>query len=126
MTMAEVKHTPGPLSVRVNERWPYDIETLSAAGEVVFSERMPAHSTKMRSHDDLWAGVGFPPNEREEIVETNRRAVADATIRAAAPDLFEAAAEFCRRVEAGEIRSKRSYAAFKAALSKATAQQEGR
>lgn len=48
------------------------------------------------------------------------------SILAAAPDLFEAAAEFCRRVEAGEIRSKRSYAAFKAALSKATAQQEGR
>lgn len=30
--------------------------------------------------------------------------------------LREAAEEFCRRVEAGEIRSKRSYAAFKAAL----------
>jgi hypothetical protein len=50
----------------------------------------------------------------------------DAAMFAATPDLFEAAAEFCRRVEAGEIRSKRSYAAFKAALSKATAQQEGR
>jgi hypothetical protein len=30
--------------------------------------------------------------------------------------LREAAEEFCRRVEAGEVRSKRSYAAFKAAL----------
>lgn len=35
-----------------------------------------------------------------------------------------AAEEFCRRVEAGEIRSKRSYAAFKDAL-KSTAAQEG-
>lgn len=32
--------------------------------------------------------------------------------------LRNAAEEFCRRVEAGEIRSKRSYAAFKAALAK--------
>lgn len=124
--MAEVKHTPGPLTVRVSEHWPYNIETLNEAGEVVFSDLMPAHSTLMRSHDDLWSGVGFPPNERDEVIAGNRRAVADATIRAAAPDLFEAAAEFCRRVDAGEIRSKRSYAAFKAALSKATAQQEGR
>lgn len=30
--------------------------------------------------------------------------------------LVDAAREFCRRVEAGEVRSKRSYAAFKDAL----------
>lgn len=85
-----MKHTPGPLTVRVSERWPYDIETVNADGQVVFSDRMPAHSTAMRSHEDLWEGVGFPARERAEVVELNRRAVADATIRASAPDLLEA------------------------------------
>jgi len=99
--MSGVKHTPGPLTVRVSERWPYDIETVNADGDVVFFDRMPAYSTAMRSHEDLWKGVGFPARKREEVVEVNRRAVADATIRAAAPDLLEALGEMeaaCERI----------------------------
>ena len=35
-------------------------------------------------------------------------------------DILDALQEFCRRVEAGEIRSKRTYAAFKAMIARAT------
>lgn len=44
---------------------------------------------------------------------------ANARLIAVAPELAEAAIEFCRKVEAGEARSTKSYAAFKAALRKA-------
>lgn len=44
---------------------------------------------------------------------------ANARLIAAAPDLLEAVKEFCRRVEAGEVRSIKSYAIFKAAIAKA-------
>ena len=36
-----------------------------------------------------------------------------------APDLLNAAIEFCRKVETGEAKSTKSYAAFKAAITKA-------
>ena len=82
--------TQGPWTVTVCPRWPYDIETTAANGEVIASDRMPAHSTQMRSIDDLWSGVGFKGAEREEIIAANRRALADATLRAASPELYEA------------------------------------
>jgi hypothetical protein len=82
--------TPGPLTAQVSPRWPFDIETINADGELVFCDRMPAHSTAMRSLDDFWLGVGFKGAEREEVIVANRRALADATIRAAAPELYEA------------------------------------
>lgn len=44
---------------------------------------------------------------------------ADMRLISAAPDLFEACAEFCRKVDRGEARSTRSYAQMKAALAKA-------
>ena len=43
---------------------------------------------------------------------------ADARLIAAAPDLLAACEEFVRKVEAGEARSKRSYAQMKAAIAK--------
>jgi hypothetical protein len=46
-------------------------------------------------------------------------------LRAAAPGLLEAAVEFVRKVDAGEARSTKSYAAFKAAILKATTPNAG-
>lgn len=74
-TAVVVGHTPGPLTVRVSERWPYTVETLDQSGEVMFSDPMWAHSTKMKSLDDLWAGVGFIGPGRDEAIEANRRVV---------------------------------------------------
>jgi hypothetical protein len=44
----------------------------------------------------------------------------DAKLITAAKDLYDACAEFVRKVECGEARSKRSYAQMKAAIKKAT------
>lgn len=46
-------------------------------------------------------------------------AKSNARLIAAAPELFEACQEFVRKVEAGEAKSKKSYAQMKAALLKA-------
>jgi hypothetical protein len=48
-----------------------------------------------------------------------------ARLIAAAPCLLEAAVEFVRKVDAGEARSTKSYAAFKAAILKATTPNAG-
>jgi hypothetical protein len=48
---------------------------------------------------------------------------ANARLIAAAPELADEARKFCARVEAGEIRSKRTYAAFKALLAKIDGEQ---
>jgi 3,4-dihydroxy-2-butanone 4-phosphate synthase len=45
--------------------------------------------------------------------------VQDARLIAAAPEMAEAMLTFVARVDAGEVRSKRTYAAFKAILAKA-------
>ena len=45
---------------------------------------------------------------------------ANARLIAAAPDLLAAALDFVAKVERGEAKSTRSYAAFKAAIAKAT------
>jgi hypothetical protein len=46
---------------------------------------------------------------------------ANAHLIAAAPDMLAAMKEFVARVEAGEVRSKRTYAQFKAIIAKAEA-----
>lgn len=51
--------------------------------------------------------------------EIDARMDAAVNLFQAAPDLLEAAKEFVRKVEAGEARSTKSYAAFKAAIAKA-------
>lgn len=83
-------YTKGPLTVKVTERWPFNIETLDAEGDVIFSTRMPCNSTRDKSADDAINCVNFPGDKRAEYAAINRRAVADDVLRAAAPDLLEA------------------------------------
>ena len=49
-----------------------------------------------------------------------QKAIANARLIAAAPEMLTEMQTFCARVEAGEVRSKRTYAAFKALITKAT------
>lgn len=51
--------------------------------------------------------------------ENMDEAKANARLIAAAPELLEACAEFVHKVDAGEARSKQSYAQMKAAIAKA-------
>lgn len=68
-----VAHTPGPLTVRVNPKWPFDIETRDAQGDVVFSRPMPAYSSSHRTVEDVLSAKGM----ELYCAEGNRRAVAD-------------------------------------------------
>jgi hypothetical protein len=81
-----VAHTPGPFTVRVSPKWPFNIETLDSAGEVVFSRVMPANSTDHMTIEDVLAAKGMEP----ACAEANRRALVDEILRAAAPDLAAA------------------------------------
>jgi hypothetical protein len=83
------KHTPGPLFVVQPEKWPFDIQTVDANGNVVFSERRMAYGSNQKTIADVMDGHGFK-DKREEAVEWNARQLADAYLRAAAPDLLQA------------------------------------
>lgn len=83
-----VPHTLGPLTVRVNPKWPFNIETLDVQGEVVFVRTMPANSTSHRTVEDVLSAKGMEP----DCAESNQRALADEILRAAAPDLAAAVA----------------------------------
>ena len=113
-------HTLGPLTVRVCTYWPYDIETINAEGVIVFSDGMPAHSSAMNSLEDLWFGVGFPAHDKAAVIAANRRAVADAVIRAAAPCLLEALKRARRYVADLPIVGDADLAVIDAAILKAT------
>lgn len=79
------KHTPGPLTVSVQDRWPFKILTKDAAGNVVFATDMPCNSTSHKSAAECLAGVGMNPEWN--AAEHNARALADEVLRAAAPNL---------------------------------------
>ena len=86
----EAKHTPGPLTVKIDEQWPFRINTYNRAGEVVFSVGMPCHSTSDERAQDAIECRGYKRTEREQYKAINRRAIADEVLRAAAPELLEA------------------------------------
>jgi hypothetical protein len=64
-----------------------------------------------------------PPPAASVSMGTSRKA--SEPIQAVNAELLEAAVEFVRKVDAGEARSTKSYAAFKAAIAKATALEGG-
>jgi len=86
--MSEAKHTPGPLTVSVNDKWPFKIVTKNAEGEVVFQTDLPIYSTSHNCAADAIYGVGLPAEWNS--AEMNARAIADEVVRAAAPDLLAA------------------------------------
>lgn len=86
--MSEAKHTPGPLTVSVNNKWPFKIVTKNADGEVVFATDLPCYSTSHECAADAIDGVGLPAEWN--AAEMNARAIADEVLRSAAPDLLDA------------------------------------
>lgn len=67
--------------------------------------------------DELILHINQDENYKDEKKERN---LANAKLIAAAPDLYAACVEFCRKVEAGEARSTESYKQMKAAIQKVT------
>ena len=91
-----VKHTPGPWAIFV---------------------------PKSLSNDDMVYGIDTNNGIKSESVVLFDGGILkkeDARLIAAAPDLLDAAIEFCRKVESGGAKSSKSYAAFKSAIAKAT------
>jgi hypothetical protein len=117
-------HTPGPLTVKVSERWPFDIETYDARGVVIFSDRMPCHSTEDKTAKQAIECRHFARDEREQHAAINRRAIADAVLRAAAPDLLAALRDMVDWLDDGNRQLSESAAAdvakARSALSRAT------
>ena len=87
------RHTPGPWKIGGTGIFP---SVMDAAGFAIVSTGM----------------------SKRHILECR----SNARLIAAAPDLYEACAEFVRKVETGEARSTRSYKQMLAALNKAQGQ----
>ena len=84
------KHTPGPLSVSFSTKWPFGILIINESGGVVYRETLPCHSSKDNNFEEALNCLNFKASEQEEYAAINHRAVADAYLRAAAPDLLAA------------------------------------
>lgn len=82
--------TPGPLSVAWDKTWPFDLVTYDAGNNEVWRESAHCTSSKARTLEDHLNAVGF----RGEVIKSCRAALqrqyADALLRAAAPEMFEA------------------------------------
>ena len=98
-----VKFSPGPWSI--NKTRKYDGNYGRKSGAIIDANGEPI--------------VLFDPSDGEYFPALDEDSP-DTNLIAAAPDLLDAAIEFCRKVESGEARSSKSYAAFKSAIAKAT------
>jgi hypothetical protein len=96
----KTKFTPGPWYVSVGNK-----------GSIFGDLNNPVHNGD-NPYIGTVAGIGVD----QDIPECT----ANAKLIAAAPDLFAACVEFCRKVEVGEARSTASYEQMKAAIEKAT------
>lgn len=88
--MSEVKHTAGPLHVVTSNSWPFDISICNAQDTVIDVMRLPAHSTTHKTFADALNFRGVYHSEADHCRAANLRALADAHLRAAAPELLEA------------------------------------
>lgn len=95
--MSEPKFTPGPLFVRQPERWPFDVEIVDASGEVISRESRHSYNSKQETIEDVMTAYRMrspgDPNFAEECIAANQKQLANAYLRAAAPDLFDALKE---------------------------------
>ena len=93
------KHTPGPLSVSFGTKWPFEILISNESGAVVYRQSLPCHSSKDKNFEEALNCWNFKASEQEEYAAINHRAVADAYLRAAAPDLLRLLIEARRTLE---------------------------
>ena len=93
------KHTPGPLSVSFGTKWPFEILIINESGGVVYQNPLPCHSSKDKNFEEALNCLNFKASEQEEYAAINHRAVADAYLRAAAPDLLRYLKEARRTLE---------------------------
>ena len=82
-----IKPTPGPMRVQADDKWPFYIRTLDAAGDCVFQEDMPAYSTAQRSLAQCLLGLHIS-RDSDGAVRANAVALANAELRADAHNVL--------------------------------------
>ena len=65
------KHTPGPLTVRQLDKFPFYIETINSDGKVVFKEDRYAFGTGQETVSEVMAGSCFKGKDRKLAIEAN-------------------------------------------------------
>ena len=120
--MTTATHTPGPLSVVQHNKWPFDILTVDGAGNEIFREVRKAAGSSQSTVAEVMSGQCFKGKfDRDSAIAANGRQLADAKLRAAAPDLLEALTRLLDDDEANlTLQGRRNLA--RAAIAKATAQ----
>lgn len=83
------RHTPGPLHVDTDKRFPFDLLLVDATGNIIARESRYAYSTKQKTVEDVMTGRYLDPDIRVDAVLANERQLADMVLRAAAPELLE-------------------------------------
>lgn len=81
-----IKHTPGPLFVKNDEK--HTISIVDGKGRVVHGEYRQAWSSSQKTVEDVMTGRHM--NDQCAAVEANARQLADMYLRAAGPELFDA------------------------------------
>lgn len=88
--MSDTPYTRGPLTVRLSSKWPFHVETVDQNGQVVFSEDLVCSSTSHQTREDAIECRGFTRESRRSARALIQRQLANAYLRAAAPELLEA------------------------------------
>lgn len=87
--MSEIKHTQGPLFVKVSEKFPFNIITKDSNGKELFVRRLPCVSSEDKTAAEAIECRNSYIGDRQEYSNMNKKAIADEVLRAAAPELLE-------------------------------------
>lgn len=86
--MEEPKFTKGPLTVEVCEKWPFSILIKDKYGQTVFTESLACSNSKDKTFHEAVSAQNWHPSQRDVVQEQQERSIADAYLRAAAPELY--------------------------------------
>ena len=84
------KYTKGPWFVQQEEKWPFYINIVDSNGQIVSNEPRYAYSSRQETIEDVMTAYRFPKDERDAAIKANETQLANAHLRAAAPELLEA------------------------------------
>ena len=114
-----IGHTPGPLTVEMPKKWPWEIKIKDADGNTIFTHHLASFSTSDETLQDAMSGACWDSqSERDVAARSNSRAVANAYLHAAAHDLLAALEEISdiARIEFPDVHGQWRRAMLDAAL----------
>jgi hypothetical protein len=85
----KTKHTASPLTVKPEQKWPFDLVTYDSNNNEVFRRNLPAYTSKDKTFKQALSGVNFETQDQDEVKKLNSKAYADEVLRATAPELLE-------------------------------------